>query len=134
MAKDNKQQFETKGVSKTLVEAFWRFGISVWNQRNKNEHGNKYIVSIIEKERATQQIIQAFKKYETMENCETDWMFTKHMEKRLEDTYDVQMAWLELLRKLYAKHEFEWFVPDQRTDKHIEYIEENIHGKGHTMR
>ena len=56
------------------------------------------------------------------------------MGKMLEDTYDVQMAWLELLRKLYSKHEFEWFVPDHRTDKHVEYIEENIHGKGHTMR
>ena len=56
------------------------------------------------------------------------------MEKRLEDTYDVQMAWLELLRKLYAKHEFEWFVPDQRTNTHVEYIQDNMHGKGNTLR
>ena len=69
-----------------------------------------------------------------MENCETDWMFKKNMEKRLEDTYDVQMAWLELLRKLYAKHEFEWFVPDQRTNTHVEYIQDNMHGKGNTLR
>jgi len=106
----------------------------VWNQRNESEHGNKYTISLIEKDRVTMQIQQAFKKYETIENCETDWMFTRSMEKRLEDTYDVQMAWLELLRKLYSKHEFEWFVPDHRTDNHVDYIEENIHGKGHTMR
>ena len=53
----------------------------MWNQRNENEHGNKYTISLIERERFTSQIIQAFEKYETMENCETDWMFTRKMEK-----------------------------------------------------
>ena len=76
------------------METFWQFGIAIWTQRNENEHGNKYTVSLIEKDRAVKQIIQDFEKRETMENCETDWMFKKNMEKRLEDTYDVHVLML----------------------------------------
>ena len=36
----------------------------------------------------------------------------RNIGRRLEDISRVQMVWLELPRQLYARHEFEWFEPD----------------------
>ena len=113
-----------------MIEAYWQFGISVWTQRNQMEHGTNYSVSLLERERVQKCIVEAYRRFtEVKEDCENSWMFQKDLEKKMEETYDTQVAWLELLRKLYAHHEFEWFEPDSRNRTHIEYVEEGIHGR-----
>ena len=131
MRRDGRATADTDSVAKALVEGYWQFGISVWTQRNQLEHGNQYSVSLLERERVQRCIKSAYDKFGSINtsDCEIKWMFGKSIEKRLEDTYDVQMAWLELLRKLYAHHEFEWFEPERRSCTHIEYVEEGIHGR-----
>ena len=128
MKHDESLILETPVVAKKLIEAYWQFGIANWVQRNQVEHGNHYSVSVLERERVQLWIREACIKFGMMSknDCEVNWMFGKSIDERLSGTYDLQLVWLELLRKRYIHHKFEWFNPDSRMVTYIKCIEEGL--------
>ena len=101
----------------------------MWTQRNVNEHGKGYGVSLIEKERVAGQIEQVYENLREMIKEKDLWLFQKSLEERLWDKYDLQVAWLQVLRELYAYHEYSWYDDDRRSHRHVEYVEENLNGR-----
>ena len=70
----------------------------VVDPENVNEHGKGYGVSLIEKERVAGQIEQVYENLREMIKEKDLWLFQKSLEERLSDKYDVQVAWLQVLR------------------------------------
>ena len=68
--KTDKEQF-----TKAVIEGLWLFSIAVWTQRNANEHGKGYGVSLIEKERVAGQIEQVYENLREMINEKDLWLF-----------------------------------------------------------
>ena len=52
--------------------------------------------------------------------------FQKNLDKKISEKYDVQVAWLEILRKMYQYHNFEWYEEDRRSRALIEYVVESV--------
>ena len=101
----------------------------MWAQRNANEHGKGYSISLIEKERVGGQIEQIYEFLLQEVESSDMWLFQKSLEERMRDKYDVQIAWLQTIRKLYTYHEYDWYNDDRRSERHVEYVEDNLFGR-----
>ena len=102
MRRDQKLVVEKIVLTKLLIDGLWQFGIAIWTQKNETEHGNKYSVSLLEKERIQKRISVVYEKYEAMRSCDVEWMFKKTLEQRLQDNYDVlRLVWRHVLPVFY---------------------------------
>ena len=63
MKRDGMKVLEKSMICNALVEAFWRYVISIWVQRNEMEHETKYSMPLLEKDKVTQQMFKACVKY-----------------------------------------------------------------------
>ena len=126
-ARDGMKTIEPNVFTGRLISEFWQFGLAVWAQRNETEHGLGYSVSIIEKERVRKTIVSLYVNLRDIVKKEDEWIFGKSLRKRLEESYDTQVAWLEVIRRMYKYHEFEWFEEDFRTRAYIDYVAEAIY-------
>ena len=129
MKRDGRNIPDEEQFTKMVIEGLWQFCISVWTQRNANEQGKSYGVSLIERERVFGQIEQIYENLRVVVEDKDLWLFQKSLEERLSDKYDSQVAWLQVLRELYAYHEYLWYDDDRRSVRHVEYIKENLHGR-----
>ena len=109
-----------------IIGELWQIGLIIWAHRNTVEHGTRYSISQLEKERVKNEVIDVYVNLKDVAKKEDEWLFKKTLEKRLSEKYDVQVAWLELLRRLYQYHNFEWYKEERRSRAMIEYVVESV--------
>ena len=109
-----------------IIGELWQIGLTIWAHRNTVEHGTGYSISQLEKERVKNEVIDVYVNLKDVAKKEDEWLFKKTLDKKLSEKYDVQVAWLELLRRLYQYHNFEWYEEERRSRAMIEYVVESV--------
>jgi len=127
MKRDKMQKVDREQVGDKLVKAFWDFGLMIWSQRNNMEHGTSHSVSIVEREMIHEEVKSAYEKLKPMVGKCDKWLFKKWLKQKVTNKYDMKVAWMGLLKKMYKYYEYEWYKRESRTAVHVEYVEENIH-------
>ena len=86
-----------------VVQLALEYGLRLWRYRNKLVHGMDGGVSKVEKQNMMDIIHRLYADLKTDIHHEHKWLFSDHIEGKLQEPYSVQVAWADSVRQLYPK-------------------------------
>ena len=91
------------GARVKINKAAIDYGLKLWNHRNKLVHGNDPKISKMES-RKIQQIIEIlYTELLPMSDDANRWLFERDKARRLEDSYILQVAWVDCVKRVFSK-------------------------------
>ena len=107
--------------AKKVVRLVIDYGIKLWQVRNKLVHGVEGGVSRQERRKVADTIIRLYEELLPGIQSAHQWMFDEPIECKLQESYHVQVAWVESVRQLFPRQYRELSNPSENlASRHAE--------------
>lgn len=82
-----------------MILALWTYSMTQWTERNIGVHGHR---SALEVEETKELIERACDRFWEKVETNDPWLLWKPLEMQLSNNYDTLIAWLSMIKNIYA--------------------------------
>ncbi len=99
---DSNSTENTRGLV-TITKGAIDYGLKLWNHRNKLVNGNDPRVSKIEIQKIQRIVEILYDELSSIVDGERKWLFERDKAPRMNDSYTLQVAWIDSVRRIFPK-------------------------------